>query len=510
MSSISETMDVVPPEASTHQLPTNATTSSSNSCTAASSSSQQQSETVVTPKRPPGVHLIIKRDPAERNFKSVTALQQEVLKQKKINKSDIKTVSFCHYGPHCRKDSYCVLITTDNKDVFDHLIKDWPIDSFGGGVKVRQPNKEKAEQPIEIIIKQVDININFDSEEVKVELSNQGVIKAVRIISSTGENKGKPTETVKLIMNNNDAATNLLNRHYFILDSCRYRTERSIKVPQCFNCQGLDHLSYKCPYEMVCVRCGESHRKESCTATTLFCYNCGGNHAACSRNCPVIKRQALKQPSKPSVIYAAIPPTTNAWQNKANQQHALIQLDLPTSQNQPTLASKSTHTVHLNTTSLLAQVHSLTEKVNKMSDLTAQQNKLIETQQATIITLQSTIASLVKLEDVTKMILPRYQNLENKYNELIDKVNQSLGGSNIVQKINPQTTQSEDPNKKRKFDDTSNNKIKSIGSAAGSSASNVSAPKQTPKVTQNQTTNLNSIKPANSRKSTGSTQPNNV
>ena len=89
----------------------------------------------------------------------------------------------------------------------------------------------------------------------------------------------------------------------------RYLLHRRITVeeprkrkdpPQCLNCQEFGHTKSYCKLPAVCVICGDVHKTSECTKTKndpkiKKCSNCGGNHTANYRGCPVfiqIKKNA--------------------------------------------------------------------------------------------------------------------------------------------------------------------------------------------------------------------------
>lgn len=65
-------------------------------------------------------------------------------------------------------------------------------------------------------------------------------------------------------------------------------TVRPFRKPplRCFRCQRQGHMSGGCTAVMRCLICAQNHSKESCTATSPCCANCGGAHVASFGNCP--------------------------------------------------------------------------------------------------------------------------------------------------------------------------------------------------------------------------------
>lgn len=82
---------------------------------------------------------------------------------------------------------------------------------------------------------------------------------------------------------------------------------------QCQNCQEFGHTKSYCKLLNVCVACGDLHPTKDCEKkkddpTTRKCSNCGGNHTANYRGCPV---------------YVALNRNTNNIGNKRNLKYDL-------------------------------------------------------------------------------------------------------------------------------------------------------------------------------------------
>jgi PAX-interacting protein 1 len=101
---------------------------------------------------------------------------------------------------------------------------------------------------------------------------------------------------------------NSLNHNHHTIDYVIVKWENlkrsSNKVTQCFNCQKFGHSSLNCGFPSRCVKCDGTHAKGSCPRTTREgdpkCVNCGGNHSANHRGCPVFKQHLERQKARPS------------------------------------------------------------------------------------------------------------------------------------------------------------------------------------------------------------------
>lgn len=83
---------------------------------------------------------------------------------------------------------------------------------------------------------------------------------------------------------------------------------------QCINCQEFDHTKSYCKLQAVCVICAELHNTADCRKpkgdkTCRKCSNCGENHTANFRGCPVYlaiknrQRQIRQIPVETPTIY---------------------------------------------------------------------------------------------------------------------------------------------------------------------------------------------------------------
>lgn len=104
-------------------------------------------------------------------------------------------------------------------------------------------------------------------------------------------------------------------------------------LPQCLNCQEYGHTKKYCKLPAVCVICGNIHKTSECKLPKTDpkikkCGNCGGNHTANYRGCPVYielrKKYAVRRSevAQPQFQYQALEfkslPTTSQPLNNTN------------------------------------------------------------------------------------------------------------------------------------------------------------------------------------------------
>src|SRR6266576_7004733 len=122
-------------------------------------------------------------------------------------------------------------------------------------------------------------------------------------------------------------------------------------IPQCIRCQQLGHTKNYCAIAQRCVKCAGNHWTQECKKpinTKPTCANCGGEHPANYKGCPVYKKKQealtpkrekvmqrmqkkqwqLAKPVAGNLSYAKVAatgtsaiPTTNKYQQLAQQKH---------------------------------------------------------------------------------------------------------------------------------------------------------------------------------------------
>ncbi|XP_045490192.1 uncharacterized protein LOC123690586 [Pieris rapae] len=75
---------------------------------------------------------------------------------------------------------------------------------------------------------------------------------------------------------------------YVFLDKWRYRVYTYVPpLMQCFKCMKFRHNAKICRNDEICSRCSGAHSYKECTSDILKCCNCGGDHLAISKFCPI-------------------------------------------------------------------------------------------------------------------------------------------------------------------------------------------------------------------------------
>lgn len=153
----------------------------------------------------------------------------------------------------------------------------------------------KSAKGLTVVIKGIESDV--DTVEIKEALEEKGFsVKAVLNIY----NKNRVPQPMFKIVLNPDTTSLKKNEIHSIykLNRLLHRkvvVEEPIKRDgpvQCSNCQEFGHTKSYCTLRAVCVACGEFHSIAACKIATVDkkkCSNCGGNHSASYRGCPVYK-----------------------------------------------------------------------------------------------------------------------------------------------------------------------------------------------------------------------------
>lgn len=152
----------------------------------------------------------------------------------------------------------------------------------------------KSDRGKMFIIRGIDSSVPPD--DVKNELVNLGwKIKTVFNMVNRDKNP-LPLFKIELDPVNSDDNKSLFDLRYLLHRKISVEPPRGRgnTILQCMNCQEFNHSHNYCRLKPVCVVCAGPHATKDCTETALEhfkkkCSNCGGDHTANYRQCPVYK-----------------------------------------------------------------------------------------------------------------------------------------------------------------------------------------------------------------------------
>lgn len=186
------------------------------------------------------------------------------------------------------------------------------IDLFDKSKKSYYTYQLKSSKGLSVVLKGIEPFV--ESGEVKDALNEAGfLVKSVFNI----QNRNKVPLSLFRVELEFDPKT-LSKGESHPIYSLRYLLNRKITVEephkrrgpiQCRNCQEFGHSKTYCTLSSVCVICGDLHHTNLCQkvkedANAKKCSNCGGNHTANYRGCPVY--QTFKTKALPKVATTSL------------------------------------------------------------------------------------------------------------------------------------------------------------------------------------------------------------
>ena len=245
----------------------------------------------------------------------------------------------------------------------------------------------KCSKGLQVVIKGIDSNV--DPIEIKQSLEDKGY-KIKNVMNIRNRNK-IPQPLFRVELEPGDIKLKKGETHPIY--NIRYLLHRKITIEephkrsgpvQCLNCQEYGHTHAYCRLPPVCVVCGELHNSSKCDkskadSTIKKCSNCGGNHTANYRGCPVYSfvKRSLGQKSRipptqpPNTLNTNYPHLIEPSVNKESYANVLrtnrTQNSLPksNSNSNPQVAEQ---TPAFNFTRLEATIETLVQSVNNFTN----------------------------------------------------------------------------------------------------------------------------------------------
>lgn len=206
------------------------------------------------------------------------------------------------------------------------------------------------------------VPISISNEELYNKLSSIHEIVSVRRFCRKVNGEIKPYESVSLTFITNNLP------EFVYCDLWAYRVHEYVSpLLQCFKCFKFNHNAKYCRSTQKCSICSEEHHFSTCTNPNITkCLNCGGQHLAISKLCPVKIQKTLEKRNKTSYSNIMRSTPNNITFNNYNN-------DFPTlKKKQSTPTIKSDKTLTPNTSNIT------TSKTDNEKEIMLSTDKLFE------------------------------------------------------------------------------------------------------------------------------------
>ncbi|XP_017490395.1 PREDICTED: nucleic-acid-binding protein from mobile element jockey-like, partial [Rhagoletis zephyria] len=177
----------------------------------------------------------------------------------------------------------------------------------------------KSSRGLQVVIKGIESSVPIADIALALEKAGFSVKNVVNIINRA--KIAQPMFKVELKPEtkpmNNNAVHPIYNLRYLLHRRITVEEPHKRNGPvQCTNCQEFGHTRTYCTLRPVCVACGDLHASASCKAikddvAVKKCSNCGGNHTANYRGCPVYKDLKSRMNQRNTAVRSSTTPTSS-------------------------------------------------------------------------------------------------------------------------------------------------------------------------------------------------------
>lgn len=236
----------------------------------------------------------------------------------------------------------------------------------------------KSSKGVVVVIKGIEPSVKTD--EVKEALEEEGF--AVKFVTNIFNKNKIPQPMFKVEV----ASENLKKNATHPIYGLRYLLHRRVTVEeplkrngpvQCSNCQEFGHTKTYCTLRTVCVICGDLHHSKECPKTksdtnAKKCSNCGGNHTANYRGCPIYKelknkltqrKYTLKMQPEPTMIISTNEASTSTKATPNISYANVVKSNVDQSQHAVPPSSSGIETMMLNLIQLMTNLQSSIEEL---------------------------------------------------------------------------------------------------------------------------------------------------
>ncbi|CAM4823026.1 unnamed protein product [Rotaria magnacalcarata] len=260
------------------------------------------------------------------NSKTVTVNQvkEEITKHvKNVYQFDIEVANCRTSNFRCNNNELDILLYLKDSTSFAFLLDQtkWPTKIAGEDYCF--PSLASIPPQLSLIIKNVNLNIDFDEFSFEIKNLYPEVKNAIRMKNKFGNN----IKLVKIELTSTKVRQDILDDKKLIINYITYDIDHylaPINVLICSKCCGLGHFRKQCPeLSETCRTCSQTFQdlKEHHCSSDPKCKHCNGDHTSNSMKCPVVKdfrAELTRKILSNNNNRAPFSPTTN---NKINHQY---------------------------------------------------------------------------------------------------------------------------------------------------------------------------------------------
>lgn len=256
-------------------------------------------------------------------------------------------------------------------------------------------------KPIKIIIRGLPITTPI--QQIMDNLTEQG-FKNNKVSQLVSRRTKENLPLFLVTLPNNEHSKNIFNITNILRLVITVEKYKGLSGPsQCYRCQRFGHSANYCTANVRCMKCAKEHHTKDCQKTRevpALCINCGGDHPASYRSCPLYI-SISKKVKKPQI-------NSNAHRDNQAPQPQNSQIDFP--EFTPRYYHKQTPKKTLNSIKVPQQNHqskSFISYANVVSKTIRKPN----TRSESSLTIQEVIREIKTIFDVINQCQTQLQNL---------------------------------------------------------------------------------------------------
>ncbi|CAF1291804.1 unnamed protein product [Adineta steineri] len=206
---------------------------------------------------------------------------------------ELELIGYRKSSTKCSSNECDLLLFVKNSRSFSMLFdkNNWPQSILG--LTFTQPTTPSIPPQLSLILKNVNLSINFTEFTNEIKSTYQNVHNVIRMKNMNQTN----IKLVKLEFSDHKQRDEILNSGKIFINSISYDVVEYLapaKVLICSKCMGIGHFRNQCKEEKdTCKKCGmtvDDIVSHTTTCSQLRCKHCNGNHMSNDTKCPSVKQ----------------------------------------------------------------------------------------------------------------------------------------------------------------------------------------------------------------------------